>query len=70
MDDVLAELEITIKDARTIVENMIGFGNEYFEKEIVFTERAKRVLEVAWELAKENKSNRIFTYASGTDNRT
>ena len=55
--DVLAELEITIKDARAIVENMIGFGNEYFDKEIVFTERAKRVLEVAWELAKkENKS--------------
>lgn len=55
--DVLSELEITIKDARAIVENMIGFGNEYFDKEIVFTERAKRVLEVAWEMAKkENKS--------------
>ena len=55
--EVLKELEITIKDARNVVENLIGFGNEYFDKEIVFTKRAKRVLEAAWELAKkENKS--------------
>ena len=56
---VLAELEINIKDARTIVENIIGFGNEYFDKEIVFTERAKRVLETAWELAKKDKKSKI-----------
>ncbi len=55
--EVLKELEINIKDARNVVENLIGFGNEYFDKEIVFTRRAKRVLEAAWELAKkENKS--------------
>lgn len=56
---VLTELEINIKDARTIVENIIGFGNEYFDKEIVFTERAKRVLETAWELAKKDKKTKI-----------
>jgi len=56
---VLAELEITIKDARTIVENIIGFGNEYYEREIVFTERAKRVLETAWKLAKQDKKPKI-----------
>lgn len=55
--EVLKELEINIKEARNVVENLIGFGNEYFDKEIVFTKRAKRVLETAWELAKkENKS--------------
>ncbi len=56
---VLAELEITIKDARKIVENIIGYGNEYYDKEVVFTERAKRVLEKAWELAKKEKKTRI-----------
>ena len=56
---VLSELEINIKDARTVIENMIGYGNEYFEKEIVFTKRAKKVLEIAWELAKKEKKSRI-----------
>ncbi len=56
---VLAELGITIKDARQIVENIIGFGNEYYDKEVVFTERAKRVLEKAWELAKNEHKSRI-----------
>ena len=56
---VLAELEITMRDARKIVEELIGFGNEYYDKEIVFTERAKRVLEKAWALAKEEHKSRI-----------
>lgn len=56
---VLNELEINIKDARTVVENLIGFGNEYFDKEIIFTERAKRVLEKAWELAKADNKTKI-----------
>ena len=56
---VLSELEITMRDARTVVENLIGFGNEYYDKEIVFTERAKRVLETAWELAKKDHKEKI-----------
>lgn len=56
---VLAELEITMRDARAVVENLIGFGNEYYDKEIVFTERAKRVLETAWELAKKDNKEKI-----------
>lgn len=56
---VLSELEINIKDARTTVETLIGFGNEYFDKEIVFTERAKRVLETAWKLAKKANKTKI-----------
>lgn len=56
---VLTELEITIRDARIVVESLIGFGNEYYDKEIVFTERAKRVLEKAWGIAKQEKKSRI-----------
>ena len=56
---VLAELEINIKEARAVVENLIGFGNEYYDKEIVFTKRAKRVLETAWELAKKDHKQKI-----------
>lgn len=56
---VLSELEINIKDARNVVEKLIGFGNEYFDKEIVFTKRAKRVLEKAWEFAKSEHKERI-----------
>jgi ATP-dependent Clp protease ATP-binding subunit ClpA len=57
--DVLAELEITMKDARIVVENLVGFGNEYFEKEIIFTKRAKRVLEKAWLRAKNCNRQKI-----------
>ncbi len=56
---VLSELEINIKDARNVVEKLIGFGNEYYDKEIVFTKRAKRVLEKAWEFAKNENKERI-----------
>ena len=56
---VLAELEITMRDARAVVEKLIGFWNEYYDKEIVFTERAKRVLETAWELAKKDHKEKI-----------
>ena len=57
--EVLSGLEITMKDARFVVENLVGYGNEYFDKEIVFTKRAKRVLEKAWLLAKKAHKSRI-----------
>lgn len=56
---VLNELEITIRDARIIVERIIGYGNEYFDSEMVFTKRAKRVLETAWEYAKKQNKTKI-----------
>ncbi len=56
---VLNELEITIRDARIIVEKIIGYGNEYFDSEMVFTKRAKRVLETAWEYAKKQNKTKI-----------
>ena len=56
---VLRDLEITIKDARLIVEDLVGYGNEYFDKEIVFTSRAKKVLEKAWGTAKKDNRQKI-----------
>lgn len=56
---VLKNLEINIKDARQIVENIVGFGNDYNAKEITFTERAKRVLERGWQIAKAQKQSKI-----------
>lgn len=58
---VLNDLEISLKDARQAVESVIGYGNEYFDKEIVFTKRAKKVLEVAWEKAKKYNRPRILS---------
>ena len=57
--EVLSDLEVTMKDARYVVESLVGYGNEYFDKEIVFTRRAKRVLEKAWVSAKKNHKQRI-----------
>ena len=57
--EVLNELEVTMKDARLVVESLVGYGNEYFDKEIVFTNRAKRVLERAWLSAKKSGRTKI-----------
>ena len=57
--EVLSDLEITMRDARFVVESLVGYGNEYFDKEIVFTRRAKRVLEKAWVSAKKHNKQRI-----------
>lgn len=57
--EVLNDLEITMKDARLVVENLVGYGNEYFDKEIIFTSRAKRVLEKAWLSAKKSNKQKI-----------
>ncbi|MCM1010612.1 MAG: hypothetical protein NC390_07035 [Fusobacterium sp.] len=56
---VLKELEINIKEARDVVENIVGFGNEYYDREITFTARAKRVLETAWHIAKKENKTKI-----------
>lgn len=56
---VLNNLEININDTRQTVENLIGYGNEYYDKEIVFTKRAKKVLETAWNKAKKYNKPRI-----------
>lgn len=58
---VLNDLEITLKDARAIIEKLIGYGNEYYDTEIIFTRRAKRVLEIAWQKAKKYNRPRIMS---------
>lgn len=58
---VLKKLEINLKEAREAIEKLIGYGNEYHEKEIVFTKRAKKILEVAWQKAKKYKKPRILS---------
>ena len=42
-----------------MVENLVGYGNEYFDREITFTKRAKKVLEKAWISAKKSKKQKI-----------
>jgi len=56
---VLSELGVTIKDVRFEIEKILGFGAEYEAKEIYYTSRAKRLLEMAWIEAKKHKKPRI-----------
>lgn len=58
---VLNDLEIGLNDLRMIIEKLIGYGNEYYEKEIIFTKRAKKILETAWAKAKKHKKSRILS---------
>lgn len=58
---VLSDLEITLKDIRQVIEKIIGYGNEYYEREIIFTKRAKKILEVAWQKAKKYNKPRILS---------
>lgn len=56
---VLRELEVTVKDARKEVEKLVGISEEYSEKEILFSERAKLILEEAWNIAKKQNKTKI-----------
>ncbi len=56
---VLNQLEINIKDARIAVEQLVGLGNDYFDSEMVFTNRAKKVLGIAWDIAKKANRTKI-----------
>lgn len=50
---VLKSLGVTLKDARTEVEKVIGRGSGFVAVEIPFTPRAKRVLELSLEEARQ-----------------
>lgn len=56
---VLSQLGITIKDARIEVEKVLDYGNSYTFGEVVFSDRAKKILEIAWEKAKKHKNTKI-----------
>lgn len=58
---VLKQLGVNLKDARIEVEKVIGRGSGFVAVEIPFTPRAKKILELAWEEAKQLGHNYIGT---------
>lgn len=56
---VLSKLGINIRDARMEVERVLGVGCDYAENELLFSPRAKRILELAWEKAKHHNNTKI-----------
>ena len=50
--EVLRDLGVNVKDARNVVEELIGSGDDYTSNEITFSQRAKLILEDAWNIAK------------------
>ena len=54
--EVLRDLGVIVKDAREVIEELIGTNDEYGSSEITFSQRAKLILEDAWNIAKaQNK---------------
>ena len=49
----LKSMGVTLKDARAEVEKIIGRGSGFVAVEIPFTPRAKRVLELSWDEARQ-----------------
>ena len=58
---VLKSMNVNLKDARTEVEKIIGRGSGFVAVEIPFTPRAKRVLELSLEEARQLGHNYIGT---------
>ena len=57
----LKSMGVNHKDARTEVEKIIGRGSGFVAVEIPFTPRAKRVLELSWDEARQLGHNYIGT---------
>ena len=55
---VLRDLGVIIKDARDVVEELIGINEDYNNSEITLSQRAKLILEDAWNIAKLQKKNK------------
>ncbi len=54
---VLKDLGVTVRDARDVIEDLIGVNDDYSSSEITFSQRAKLILEDAWNIAKaQNKT--------------
>jgi len=58
---VLTDLGVTLKDAQAEVEKIIGRGTGFVPVEVPFTPRAKRVLELSLEEARQLGDNYIST---------
>jgi ATP-dependent Clp protease ATP-binding subunit ClpC len=57
----LKSMGVNLKDARVEVEKIIGRGSGFVAVEIPFTPRAKRVLELSWDWARQFGHNYIGT---------
>ncbi len=60
-EKTLKSMGITLKDAREEVEKIIGRGSGFVAVEIPFTPRAKKVLELSWDEARQLGHNYIGT---------
>ena len=58
---VLKDLGITVNDLRKVTEKILGTNEEYVDKDITYTARAKAVLEIAWSLAKKEMKTKIYS---------
>ena len=56
--EVLRDLGVNVKDARNVIEELIGSGDDYTQSEITFSQRAKLILEDAWNIAKSNNKTK------------
>lgn len=56
---VLLELGVTIKDTRIEIEQLLGYSDKYSSKDLAFTPRAKKLLEIAWNKAKKYNKTKI-----------
>ena len=60
--EVLRDLGVIVKDARDVIEQLIGVNDDYTSSEITFSQRAKCILEDAWHIAKsQNKTKTTST---------
>ena len=55
---VLRDLGVIVKDARDVIEELIGYSDDYNTSEITFSQRAKLILEDAWNIAKSQNKKR------------
>ena len=56
---VLSELGVTAKDARKVIEKLIGHGNNINKKDFSLSINAKKILDNAYLEAKKDKKERI-----------
>ena len=56
--EVLRDLGVNAKDARDVIKELTGISEDYNSSEITFSQRAKLILEDAWNIAKSNNKTR------------
>ena len=56
--NVLKDLGVNAKDTRDAIQELTGIANDYSNSEITFSQRAKLILEDAWNIAKSQNKTR------------